>query len=273
MSAKRQLDLEAFIADHPVFSLRELAAARGDSAGEEAARNQVKHHVRTGRIQQAARGIYAAVPPGIDPERFEPDRYLVAAATRPAGVFAYHAALELLGVAHSVWQECALHCMRRRSSIEVGSVEIVFLPVPEPLRRRGLQDLGTRKIPHEVRQLRVTGPERTLVEGFRQPHRVGGLGELLESAVGFAVLDFETLGEVLSAYGQRSLWAAVGWFVEKNRERWLPPERFLARCREERPRSRQYLLRDRRGGRALPGWNLIVPQELTALLESDAADA
>lgn len=102
MSAECQSDFEAFLADHLVFALRELSAARGAPGDETAARNQLKHHVRRGRVRQVARGIYAAVPPGLDPDAFQPDRYLVAAAGKPDGVFAYHAALELHGVAQSV---------------------------------------------------------------------------------------------------------------------------------------------------------------------------
>lgn len=114
------------------------------------------------------------------------------------------------------------------------------------------------------------------MEGFRQPHRVGGLLELAESASGFALLRFDLLLEALEAYDQRSLWAAVGWFVQQNRERWSPPEEFLSRCREERPRQNQYLIRDHRGGTTLSRWNLIVPDDLLRSLsefEGHAADA
>jgi hypothetical protein len=158
-------------------------------------------------------------------------------------------------------------------AIALEAARVVFLPTPEPLRRRGAQEVGVRGVAHEARRLRVTGPERTLVEGFRHPHRVGGLPELAESASGFAVLNFEVLEEVLVAYRQRSLWAAVGWFVDRHRERWLPPKRFLERCRSERPRSKQYLLRDRRGGTTLAEWNLILPPEIEPGFEGHASDA
>lgn len=273
MTSKRQLDFAAFVARHPVFTLEELARARGDEADLVAARNQLKHHLRSGRVESVARGLYAAVPPGLTGKAFEPDRYLVAAAASPDGIFAYHAALELLGAAHSVWSECVLHRRRARNPIQLRTARIVFLPTPQPLKRAGLDELGVVLVPHEVRQLRVTGPERTLVEGFRQPHRVGGLAELVESAEGFAMLDFALLEEVLAAYDQKGLWAAVGWFVESRRQRWSPPEGFLARCRAERPRQNQYLLRDVRGGRVVPSWNLILPTELVEGFEGGAADA
>jgi predicted transcriptional regulator of viral defense system len=273
MSRKRQLDFAAFVSQHPVFTLEELAEARGGSADRGAARNQLKHYLGEGRVESVARGIYAAVPPGLAAQGFEPDRYLVAAAAKPDGIFAYHAALELLGAAHSVWSECSLHTRSPRSPIELGSTRLVFLPTPEPLKRGGLEELGIVLVPHEVRQLRVTGPERTLVEGFRQPHRVGGLAELVESAEGFALLDFPLLEKVFAAYDQRALWAAIGWFVESRGQQWSPPDEFLARCRANRPRRNQYLLRDVRGGRAVAGWNLIFPTELVRGFEGHAADA
>ena len=273
MTVKCQLNLGAFLADHPVFSLGELAAARGRPGDGRAAHNQLKHHLRRGRVKNVARGIYAAVPPGIDPRGFSPDRYLVGAAARPDGVFAYHAALELLGSAHSVWHECTLHTRRARTPVDVGHARVLFLPTPQPLRRLGLHELAIRDVPHETQHLRVTSSERTLVEGFRQPHRVGGLSELVESAAGFAVLDFDVLEAVLVAYDQRSLWAAIGWFVERHGEQWLPPAEFLSRCRRQRPRSNQYLLRDRRGGTALPAWHLIVPTELVRGFEGHASDS
>lgn len=273
MGLRRQLDFEAFLADHPVFSTSELARARGAPHEERAAYEQLKHHLRRGRVKQVVRGIYAAVPPGVDPVGFQPDRYLVGAAAKPQGIFAYHAALELLGIAQSVWRDCVLHCHRPRSAIELETATIIFLPQPGPLRRRHLQDVGLRLVPHETRRLRVSGPERTLVEGFRHPHRAGGLAEFLASVEGLALLDFEELEEVLASYGQRSLWAAVGWFVETHADLFRPPEEFLERCRRNRPRSRQYLIRDRRGGKSLAGWNLILPPEIDPEFEGHASDA
>ncbi len=55
----------------------------------------------------------------------------------------------------------------------------------------------------EVNRPGITGPERTLVEGFRRPGLVGGLEELVVPAAGFATLDLEQLEEVLRRYGVR----------------------------------------------------------------------
>ena len=56
--------------------------------------------------------------------------------------------------------------------------------------------------------LETTGPERTLVEGFRRPALSGGLEELVRSASAFPTLDLGLLGKVLRVGGavQRGLY-------------------------------------------------------------------
>lgn len=267
----RRFDFEAFLARSPVFTLGELAAARGHGRERAAARNQLKRHLATGHVKSVARELYAAVPRGVDPERFTPDPFLVAAAARPDGVFAYHSALELLGVAHSVWQECTLHCDRRRAPLRVGSTRILFLSTPMALRNRHAQTVATCQVPRATRQLVTTGPERTVVEGLRQPHRAGGLDELLESVAGLPLLDFRLLERVLGIYDEKTLWAAAGWISEMHREAWSTPPRFLDECRRRRPLQNQYIVRGLRGGRLLRDWRLIVPAHLAGHGESRAA--
>jgi len=185
-------------------------------------------------------------------------------------VFAYHTALELLGAAHSVWHECTLHCDQRRKTLKVGSTRILFLLTPTALRRRRLQTMATRTVPHLTRQLVVTGPERTIVEGLRQPHRVGGLEELVESVGGLPLLDFRLLERVLEVYNEKTLWAAVGWITESHREAWSTPAKFLDDCRRRRPRQNQYVFRGLRGGRLLREWRLIVPAGIAGSMENRA---
>jgi len=263
---------EAFLAGSPVFTLAELAAARGDSTRREAARNQLKRHLARGRVKSIARELYAVVPPGMDPERFVPDPFLVAAAARPDGVFAYHSALELLGAAHSVWNDCTLHCDLRRTALRVGSTRILFLATPAAVMSRSAQTVATRHVPRATRQLVATSPERTLVEGLRQPHRVGGLDELIESVRGLPLLDFRLLERVLEIYGEKMLWAAAGWMTERHAETWSTPAEFLDQCRRHRPRRNQYLVRSLGGGRLLKDWRLIVPAHLVEDGANRAAD-
>ncbi len=245
---------------HPVFSLQELATAIHVSRST--ALERVKHHLARGRLKRVAKEVYAAVPPGVAAEEFSPDRYLVAAAARPDGILSHHAALELLGVAHSEWNECTVLCQTRRTSIALGGVQVRFLVHPAALRGKGEERVGCRNTERMGRPIVHTGPERALVEGFSRPELVGGLDELVESAAGFGVLDLALTERILEAFDQRSLWACVGWFLERHQERFFVPEKYLQRLELERPRSAQYVPRGYRGGAFHRRWNLVLPESL-----------
>ena len=266
MSTNRQIPSTGeFLRACPVFTVRQFADALDGRDGTRLARERLKYHATHGRVKMLERGLYASVPAGLDPERYHPDRYLVAVALRPGGVLSHHAALELLGAAHSEWNLCTILSDRRRRPLKLGNVEVRFLEHPAPLRRSGNQRLGTRSIERQGVTLTVTAPERTLVDGFHQPRWVGGLEELVASASGFGVLDLELLGRLLDAYRFKTLYAAVGWFLQSFQETFFVPNELLSQLREHRPRRPVYLPRRDRGGTLVAEWNLVLPRSVLGL--------
>jgi predicted transcriptional regulator of viral defense system len=258
----RKMKTLEFFATHTVFSLDEASTALGLPGGRSGTVERLKYHVETGRLKLMIRGVYAVIPPGGKAEEFRPDPFLVAAAFRPEGVFSHHSALELQGVAHSVWNECTLYAEGRRRPLLVNGNTVRFLEHPAPMRTDSGGHLGTRKIERQGKLLLTTGPERTLVEGFRRPRLAGGLEELVTSASGFAVLDLTLLDEILQRYSIANLWAATGWFLERFRKTFHVPDEFLNHMEQHRPRSPHYLERNRRGGVLAARWNLILPKDL-----------
>lgn len=121
--------------------------------------------------------------------------------------------------------------------------------------------------------MRVTTPERTLVDGFRELSLVGGLDELVESMDGFATLNPNTLKEILRAYGIRRLWAAVGWYLQRRHEDLFLDASVLGDFQKHRPRTRVYLVPGQRGGVLARDWNLVVPAHLQRNLPGDDGDA
>ena len=265
MSTQRQVtafDTDRFLTRHQVFSLQELREAMGGPSPS-AVRTWLKFHASRRRLKVLERGLYATVQPGDDPENVSANPYLVAAALRPDGVFAYHSALTLLGAAHSEWSVVTILSRRRRRPLALRTARVEVLPHPVSLVRKGATHIGVRPVPYLDTSIRVTGPERTLVDGFRQLRLVGGLEELVTSAAGFASLDLEQLAVVLGAYELRILYAAVGWFLETYRAHFFVPDDFLTRLENQRPIAPQYLPRRARAdsdeGRLVSRWNLILP--------------
>lgn len=137
------------------------------------------------------------------------------------------------------------------------------------MRAANCRKLGLRRVEYRKKILQTTGPERTLVEGFRRPAEVGGLEELINSASGFAVLDIDLLQEILQCYDIANLWAATGWFLERFRQSFHVTEEFLDQMMQHCPRAPQYLERNRRKGVLVARWNLLLPKALVNLGEPD----
>ena len=266
------MDTSSFLQTHRVFSLDEAVWALAPAGGRKAVLERLKYATRRGKVKPLARGVYASVPPNTDPAAFRPDPFLAAAVLRPDAVFSHHSALELLGAAHSLWHHYSAYSDRRPARFSLDGLALHFLAHPEGLARQQRTDLGTRSVHRFDRELRVTGPERTLIDGFRQPDRVGGLAELVESAAGFSVLELSLLFELLEAYQRKILWAAVGWFLDTHRETFFVSEEDLAWMEQQVPRAPQYLARDERGGVLIRRWNLIVPEYLVTGREPDDAE-
>jgi predicted transcriptional regulator of viral defense system len=273
MSTKRQkvtVDSETLFARRSVFTLDDFAHNAQLPAPR--ALERLKYHLRRERLVTLERGLYAVVPLDASRENFQPDRYLVSAATRPDSTFSHHSALELLGAAHSDWNVCTVFTKRRRRKLVLPNIELQFLGHPTALVKKHLEDIGTREVERQGFLLRVTGPERTLVDGFRQPRLVGGLYELVESAAGFGVLDLDLLKRILNAYSQKSLWAAVGWFLERYKETFFVPDEYFVFLEKRCPRSTHYIPRSERAGVFIPRWNLVLPANLVGEREPDETE-
>ncbi|MDE0155738.1 MAG: hypothetical protein OXI88_13440 [Gammaproteobacteria bacterium] len=263
------MDTGTFLQTHRVFNLDEAARVLAPPGGRKATLERLKYTAARNKLKKLTRGVYASVPPGVDAAKFQPDRFLVAVAMRPDAVFSHHSALELLGAAHSEWRECTAYSARRSQSFDLDGLELRFLSHPQSLVRYRALDRGIRSVHRLDRELRVTGPERTLIDGFRRTDLVGGLAEFVESAAGFPVLELPLLFELLDVFGQKVLWAAAGWFLELYRKTFYVSDDDLALIEKYVPKAPLYLARDQRGGVLVRRWNLIVPDALLEGMEPD----
>jgi len=145
MNTKRKLTND-FFDTHPVFSLEEAVRYLAPSGKKSSAIEKLKYHLAAGRLKSLGRELYTVVPSGATADSVNPDPFLVAAASRPDGVFAYHSALELLGAAHSSWNTHTVFVDSRRRPVMLKGTSIKFLVHPTPLLDNNVQNLGTRKL-------------------------------------------------------------------------------------------------------------------------------
>jgi predicted transcriptional regulator of viral defense system len=238
-----------------VFTSNEVRARYGLS--DHAAWQLVLYAKRRGQIGSVRKGLYFVVPPGQDPAKYRPDPYLVAAKTAPDGVLAYHAALDLHGVAHSAFHEVPVAVSTWRRPFPLGDIQIRFVVAPMGF---GVQALTREGVP-----ISVTDRERTLVDGCDRPQYAGGLEEFLRSVESFPSVDHRRVLEYVRRYPRKSVAAKVGWVLDRFGEQWGFPDEVRSALQALRPKgavifepaSRKRLARE---------WGVLVPRTLEARL-------
>lgn len=264
ISANHPMTTADFLLQHPVFN---LDTARDLLGGD--ARQRVFHAIEQGRAVKLRRELFATVPIGQDPQKTQPDRYLVMSQVRPGCVLAGHSALELLGMAHSEWTACCAYSHSSRGKFRLRGIAYEVVGHPSQLDDDS-SEFGVKQSWRQELPIRHLGPERTLVDGFLRPRLSGGVVELVLSLDGLRLLDLDLVEEVLSRYSLRTLYGAVGWFLERNQRDLFVPDSLLTRLESRVPTSPHYLESSKGRARVMPRWNVLVPTELVTSEEKGA---
>ncbi len=245
-----------FLALYPVFSLDQ---ARATLSGD--VRQRIGRAVLQGRVIRLRREIFATVPADRESKSFLPSPYLVMPLERPDAILAGHSALELLGVAHSVWNTCVAYSRGRRGGFSILRTRYEVVGHPTPL---GSWSDAHGVLLHERQgiPLQALGPERCLVDGFYRPRLFGGVVELVRSLDAVYALDMELIREILSRYDKKNLYAAIGWFLERHSDRFSIPAELFRELAARGPKSPVYLEKSVSRSQLVRPWNIYVPTEL-----------
>ena len=223
----------------------------------------LKQHVAAGNLVNVRRGLYARVPPGADPATFRVDPYLLASRLAADAVIAYHSALQLLGKAHSQSHRMTYLSARRAKPFVFQDSEFVPVLVPAPLRELPDFGGGVREERRHGLAVRVTGYERTLVDVLASPEHGGSWEEIWRSLEGIEFIDIDFVVDYALRFGSAITVARVGLFLEQHKDELLVEDQYLKALRAGAPTQPRYFERRRRkGGKLLPHWNLIVPDQV-----------
>jgi hypothetical protein len=252
---------QKFLADHPVFTSEDYQRAE-PTASHRAIRDRIGRAVKRGDILRVQNDLFASVPPACEAHQFMPDQFHVMAALRPDAVLCGHSALEQLGLAYSIWNECWAYTSGRREVFTFQGMRYRPAAPPPILVKQGLHSLGL--VRHDRAGVIITslGPERVLVEGFRNLNQYGGLGEFLQSVDALQRINERLLLRLLEAYDEGRLYSAIGWFLESDWPVLEASEELIRSLIEKRSKGPVYL--DRSMGEVIKNrrWNLLIPERL-----------
>lgn len=248
---------EQFFAKTPVFTLQEFISfcKINRNIGVSSIIQLLRYHERAGNILHVRRGLFAYIPIASKNKNYQANPYLIAGRVTTDSVIAYHTALELQGFAYSVFHEFYFITDKILRPFQFQGIRY------HPLKK--LSDYGIITINRDGLDIRTTIIERTLVDLLHKTKYSGGFNEIWQSFDLVSSLDVDKIIEYTLILDNSSTIAKVGFFLEKQQEKFAVSEKHLSLLESRKPKHKLYLERSKRKhGKLINRWNLIVPHNL-----------
>ena len=228
-----------FFSAHPVFRRTEYAAAVGREPGDRVVTAMLAQHLKAGNIRRIAREVFASVPKHADARSWSVDRFLAASRLRPGGVIAYHSALELHGYAYSEGYDVQVMAPGEPRVFEADGLACRFVKPPRGFTGPAAPETdGVTSVDRLGMEVRVTTLARTVADLFDRHDLAGGAEELFNSLDLVARVDAVALVRHARARGNAAAAGAMGFWLERERERLGVPREALEDLRALAPPGR-----------------------------------
>jgi predicted transcriptional regulator of viral defense system len=260
--------LDEFLQRHRVFTFAQISEVlqREGPRNQAAVDTCVRRLFLQGRIGRIRRELYFAVPRGEAADSCFVDLCLAASLLAPDAILSHVTALEYhTGAAiPSGDRVCFMTTAKIRPTIYAG---IRFCPCrpPASLSRTGWQDIQVKTVDWQAELVRVTGPERSLVDTLNAIKHGGGLKivwPLLEKMATTEGFTIKRCVEYLKWLEKPAATTRTGWFLQRYETHLNARPRDFSIFYEHRPAQPRYLIPGDRGGTLVTQWNLIVPREI-----------
>ena len=250
------IDLYKELAVLRCFTHRDMVKLTGS---ESAALWHIRNYLKKGYIERVRRDLYAVI--SLETSQPIPTRFQIASRVADDACVSHHSALEYYGYANQVFYEVYLAVPERTRPFSYDGIQ--YCPVLYQ-GKAGVTETGTG--------VRVTSPERTVVDCIADLSLAGGLEEFLRCLALIPSLNEASLLEALSIYQRRQLYQKAGYILEAFRGDLMLPDEFFTVCEQKSSASKTYLTDERKGYVLNERWKLYAPSDLKALVNKGVSD-
>lgn len=242
-----------------VFTFEELWQRYKKENTINSVRTLVRDAIRRSYIRSIKKGLYCILPQGATQENYIVDKYLVAAKLTSDSLIAYHSALELLGVAQSIFNTVFVLSQKRLATFEFQ--EVSFTTVTGPF------GFGETDVVRDGVTLHVTNRERTLIDCVDRLKYAGGLEECLKSIEVFPSVSFQNIESYLKKYHKLSLYSKIGFILSLFEKQWTFPDKIKKNLKAKLTKK-VYYLTDVKDCQLNKEWNLMIPKNIGEIIRS-----
>ncbi len=215
---------------------------------------------KKGFFQKIRQGVYAIVPPDMVGKRYFPDKFLIAGNLKENYYISHHSALELHGLAESIFNIVYITLKSYLQILEYQSITYDFVSTK--------YFFGINEIHYKSTRLKVSDIEKTVLDCIRKIEYAGGLEELSKSLSSVPSFNYNKLWDYLKKFDESILYYKTGFIFESLAEELFPPKDFLNKVRKKIGKKVYYLDKSKTC-RLNKRWNLMIPknfEEMTRIV-------
>jgi predicted transcriptional regulator of viral defense system len=255
------MKIKTFFETHPIFRYEEFAAFMASSCGTlrpESWRQLLSYHQKAGNLIHIRKYIYAVKPMSNQETWLDP--YLLASKMTTNAILAYHTALELHGIAYTLFNEFTFLAAKQTLPFNYEMQRFRAISQPKALVMINNTDYGVDVIKRGGMDIRLTCLERTIVDTLDRPDLGGGWEEIWRSLGNVTTFDVEKLIRYTLLLKNSTTTAKVGFFLEQRPAHLEIDAQQIEKLLPHISKQPHYMSRDQSGeGKYIKKWQLIVP--------------
>lgn len=263
------MNIDAFFYENPVFRLNHYIAWKQDTGTKHltAIHASLQYYLKTGRLINIRRGLYAVVAPNATPENMSVDPYLIAAMATDDAVLGYHTALELHGAAYSTFGKFIFKTLQKAKAFYFQNQ--LFQPTSlSKILLNKKEMMGVTILDRQGIKIRVTDIEHTFVDALHRIELCGGLEEVIRSLRSIAALNAQHVIEYTMQLKNKVLAAKVGFCLSQRPGVFAVEEMLLDLLLNLKPESPQYFdTHEKKSCQYDKKWNLMIPEKIIKIWE------
>jgi predicted transcriptional regulator of viral defense system len=182
------------------------------------------------------------------------NRYQIASAVNTSAYVSHHTAFEFYGLANQVFFEVYVSSESKFRDFEFEGVRYKYVASKQ---KNGVVE------PSNTEGVRVTDPERTVIDNIKDYEKIGGLEELLSCLERVNYLNEEKLMQYLDGYGLQVLYQKTGLILERFMRELQLSKQFFDYCKKKIGKSTRYLVKEPSiNYHYNSDWKLVIPEGL-----------
>lgn len=237
------------------FTLRNVAQLTGNT---ETARSICKSYLKKGYIERVKRDLYVAI--SLETGQPTSNRFIIASHASNNAVVSHHSAFEYYGYANQVFYEVQVTSESRFQDFGFNGLYY----------RRIMPQISGGVV--ERNGIRVTTPERTVIDCIHLFEKIGGLEELLRCISLIPALNEEALLACLDEYNNGFLYQKTGCILSHYADELGLKEAFFEECKKHLPKGRSYLYERTNDFVFYDDWHIYAPAGFSHLTNKGVMD-